>query len=370
MPGSFSGRFFLPIVRSLPTRPPIVSVPVSIPRSPLDLDAEWLSDVLSRHGGHGSVQVKEFSVSSCTKWNVADTAFVKAEFADPTIELPTELFLKIRQDPDPLSNLFPGEQVFYAAAPVSGLPLAACLASLVNPSSGATCVLLEDLSATHVATPWPMPPTLSRCHLAVRSLATLHAHWAQSATADLNSRERVLGQHVCELLPGFLEKLGDRLSADRAALLVQVCERIPALKADRYKSGRPVTRIHGDAHFWNVLYPRDGENGSAILIDWEDWRVDFPGLDLSLMIAMHWYPQRRALHEVNLLKSYLQAYNAGASSLVSWEELWHDYRLGHMCNVVVPIFLHSTDNTHASWWSHLERWFLAFEDLDCRKLLG
>lgn len=342
---------------------------VSIPRSLLDIDADWLSEVLSNHGRHGEVQVKELSLTPSTKWNVADTAFVTAEFVDTPIDLPAGFFLKIRQDPDPLADIFPGEQVFYASAGATGLPLAACFVSLVDPASGATCILLEDLSATHVATPWPLPPTLPHCHMAVRSLAALHAHWPQSATYDLNKRERVLDQYVSEMLPAFLAKLGDRLPADRAALLRKVCERVPALKADRYKAGRPITRIHGDAHFWNVLYPRDEKRGDAILIDWEDWRVDFAGMDLALMIAMHWYPHRRALHEVDLLKSYLEAYNARAAIAMSWEDFWHDYRLGHVCNAVVPVFQHSADTKHASWWSHLERWFLAYEDLNCRELL-
>ncbi|WP_299483897.1 phosphotransferase [uncultured Roseibium sp.] len=342
---------------------------VSIPRAPIDIDADWLSEVLSDHGRHGPVQVKELTVTPSTRWNVADTAFLEAEFVDPPADLPARFFLKIRQDPDPLADIFPGEQVFYATANKTGLPLADCFVSLVDPSSGATCILLEDLSTTHVATPWPMPPTLPHCHMAVRSLAALHAHWAQSATDDLNKRERVLGLHVSEMLPAFLAKLGDRLPEDRAVLLERVCERIPALKADRYKGGGTVTRIHGDAHFWNVLYPRDENRDDAILIDWEDWRVDFAGMDLALMIAMHWYPHRRAFHEVNLLKSYLQTYNASASTRISWEDFWHDYRLGHVCNAVVPVFQHSADNTHASWWSHLERWFLAFEDLNCRELL-
>jgi len=37
--------------------------------------------------------------------------------------------------------------------------------------------------------------------------------------------------------------------------------------------------------------------------------------------------------------------------------------------VIVPIFQYQAGNAHASWWSHLERWFLAFEDLDCRELI-
>lgn len=170
------------------------------------------------------------------------------------------------------------------------------------------------------------------------------------------------------MLPGFLDDMGDRISKDRAALLVQVCSRLTDLKAARYQSGRPVTRIHGDAHFWNALYPKDAD-GAALLIDWEDWRVDFAGLDLALMMALHWYPHRRAEHETNLLKDYLRAYNACDVEEMSWEALLHDYRLGHVCNAAVPIFQHAAGSEHASWWSHLERWFLAFEDLQCQELL-
>ncbi len=344
-------------------------VSIAVPLSPFDIDVKWLSDVLSSHGHYGQVTVETLSVTSCTKWNVADTAFVEAVFDNPPPDLPSRFFLKIRQEPDPLSSIFPGEQTFYEDAPSSGLPLAACLASLVDPFSGATCIVLEDLSTTHVATPWPLPPTLARCHAAVQSLAVIHAHWAQDATDALNKREDVLDQYVSEMLPAFLDALGDRLSEDRAALLVKVCDLIPSLKATRYESGAPVTRIHGDAHFWNVLYPRDEAGGKAILIDWEDWRVDFAGLDLALMIAMHWYPQRRALHEADLLKSYLRAYNACASEAISWDAFWHDYRLGHICNAIIPVFQHAAGSKHASWWSHLERWFLAFEDLNCRDFL-
>ncbi|WP_371223922.1 aminoglycoside phosphotransferase family protein [Roseovarius sp. 2305UL8-3] len=313
--------------------------------------------------------MSKVDVTAGPKWNLADTAFVNVSYEDPTTALPTKLFVKIRQEPDPLSAICPGEQKFYETAQDKDLPIAPCLASLSDKDSRASCIILQDLSRTHEASPWPLPPPVARCVLAVRSLAKVHAHWAQAADDELYQRETQLDAFVAEMLPGFLTEMGDRLSGDRAALLARVCKRIPELKATRYESPRPVTRIHGDAHFWNVLYPKDETKDVARLIDWEDWRIDFVGLDLALMIAMHWYPQRRDLHEVSLLKEYLRAYNECDVAEISWEDFWHDYRLGHICNAPIPVFQHSAGKDHASWWSHLERWFLAFEDLNCSELL-
>lgn len=268
----------------------------SVPSSPLKISADWLSHALSEQSLH-PVRVEKVEIQAGTQWNVAETAFVSVSYQSASTSLPTRLFIKIRANPDPLADIFPGEQAFYTSAVGANLPIAPCLASLRDPTTGATCIILEDLSTTHDATPWPLPPNLSRCHQAVRSLAEFHACWVQDNPEGALHRENALNKLFLEMLPHFLEHLGDRLSSDRAELLTQVCLKIPGLKAERYKSGQPITRIHGDAHFWNILYPKDSENSAALLIDFEDWRIDFAGLDLALLIAMHWYPQRRALHE-------------------------------------------------------------------------
>jgi len=343
-----------------------------IPSSPLEISTDWLSMALSGHNPDqtsGQVRVSTVDITVGTKWNEADTAFVNVSYHSGSRRLPPRLFIKLRTHPDPLASIFQGELAFYASAQNTGLPIAPCLASLSDPQTGATCIILEDLSSTHETSPWPLPPTLSRCLMAVRSLAEVHAHWTQRANPEHHHSQSSLNQLAVEMLPNFLAELGDRLSRDRAELLTQVCLKIPSLKTARYEAGRPVTRIHGDAHFWNVLYPKDPEKAQAILIDFEDWRVDFAGLDLALLLAMHWYPQRRAHHEVDMLKEYLRAYNACTASRLSWEELWLDYRLGHICNAVIPLFQHAAGGEHASWWSHLERWFLAFDDLLCKELL-
>ena len=84
---------------------------------------------------------------------------------------------------------------------------------------------------------------------------------------------------------------------------------------------------------------------------------------------MHWYPDRRERHECDLLRHYLAHLNSHLNQPVLWDDLWREYRLGLICNAAILIFQQSAGSPHESWWSHLERWFLAFEDLNCAELM-
>ena len=341
-----------------------------IPPRPSSITTSWLEKVLAAHcPGDRPPKVHAVDVAPAEKWNQAEVAFLRLDYARNPTGLSSRLFVKLRGEPDPLCHIFPGEHRFYQEARGADLPIAPCLAAFVDETTGATCILLEDLRETHIATEWPLPPSLDRCKAALASLAKVHAHWHQNAGPELEAREAMLSDHVAGMLPGFLAMMEDRLPKDRADRLIAACAQTLALKTGVYHSGRTVTRVHGDAHFWNVLYPKTSMAGEAILIDWEDWRVDFAGTDLALMIAMHWYPDRRARHEKDLLRHYLCHLNEHADRAVTWDELWRAYRLGHVCNAAIPIFQQAAGTPHASWWSHLERWFLAFEDLQCDEFL-
>ncbi len=342
----------------------------SVPSEPAKITATWLEGILANSVAKtGKLKVRSFHIEPAVKWNQAETAFVRIQYEQDEPSLPTRFFVKLRSEPDPLSDIFPGEQRFYQDARNADVPIAPCFAAIADNETGATCVLLEDLRTSHIAAQWPLPPSMDQCKAALASLAKVHAFWRQHAGSDLDAREKLLGGHVSEMLPQFIAMLGDRLPEDRAETLVAACEKTPALKSVFYKSKKTVTRVHGDAHFWNVLYPRSSSQSEALLIDWEDWRVDFAGTDLALLIAMHWYPDRRARHERDLLEHYLSHFNRHVEEPVTWNELWSEYRLGLICNAAIPIFQQSVGNAHASWWSHLERWFLAYEDLNCADLL-
>lgn len=314
-------------------------------------------------------EIRSVHVEPAQRWNQAEIAFLNVSYGRGAGGLPTRLFVKLRRDPDPLADVFPGEQRFYQETRNADLPIARCFAALADAASGATCILLEDLRDTHVAEEWPLPPSLTRCEQALAALAKVHARGRRRAAPELEARETQLCRRAACLLPSFMDRLGDRLPKDRAHRLSAVFERILDLKTAYYRSDRPVTRVHGDAHFWNALYPKSPANDEALLIDWEDWRVDSAGVDLALLMAMHWCPDRRRRHEQDLLRQYLSRLNDLSERPTTWDALWLEYRLGHVCNAIVPVFQHAAGAPHASWWSHLERWFLAFEDMRCEELL-
>ena len=81
---------------------------------------------------------------------------------------------------------------------------------------------------------------------------------------------------------------------------------------DRYRTHRDLSVVDGDAHVWNVLYPRDASSADVRLID-------------------------------------------GASIL--WQ-------------LTTPVWQAEHNIPASIWWSHLERILLAVDDLNCRELLG
>ena len=347
---------------------------VRVPRDPKDLTAQLLTDCFRDNGTLPSGCVAALTVKPLEKWNLAQLARLSLGYDSQTpTTAPRRLFAKIAAHDDPLTDIFPGEFAFYTQTPTEGLPLARCHGALIDRETAVTCLLLDDLTLTHEATPWPLPPSLPRCEAAVVALARIHAHWWHDGDnglgADMLSNEIRLATFFQTLLPDFREALGDRLEADRWDIIRTAIDRLPDLKGRRVSEGRAVTRVHGDAHLWNVLYPKDPGRHGCVFIDWEDWRHDIAAADLAYMIALHWYPDRRRRHEEDLLRKYLAALQSEFCTDYGWEDLRADYRLGHLQNIVVPIFQQQADQSHGSWWPHLERWFLAFDDLDCAELL-
>lgn len=52
------------------------------------------------------------------------------------------------------------------------------------------------------------------------------------------------------------------------------------------------------------------------------------------------------------------------------EMLWQDYQLGVIRNLFIPIWQWRRGIHPGVWWSHLERAFLAYQDLGCEAWLA
>ena len=80
------------------------------------------------------------------------------------------------------------------------------------------------------------------------------------------------------LLPGFLERYGDRIAPEHA----EVCERFVAV-ADAWAADRrpPLGLVHGDYRLDNLLFAADG----CTVVDWQTVSWGPAMLDASYFIA-------------------------------------------------------------------------------------
>ena len=222
---------------------------------------------------------------------------------------------------------------------------------------------------------WPLPPTFGQSRSIVRALATAHAEWwddprlgsSVGTWLDADAMNGVMRQFA-EHLGRFTDQLGDRLPAARRDLYRRLMEAAPGL-TQRYHSRRDVTIVHGDAHVWNFLLPKDPAREDVRLFDFDQWRINVGSSDLAYMMAMQWYPDRRSAVERPLLDCYHEALLAGGVRGYDRQALDDDYRRSVLWHVTKPVWQWSAGIPPLIWWNNLERIFMAVDDLGCRELL-
>jgi thiamine kinase-like enzyme len=250
-----------------------------------------------------------------------------------------------------------------------------CFEGEWNAETGHWRLILEDLGESHkIVTTWPLPPTFSECATILGAWARFHAYWWEdprlgSSIGSWDDADAV-GQYLqrlAEKIAEFQERLGDRLSRERADLYASLLDRAPRL-LKRTSSRRAVTIVHGDAHVWNCFLPRDGGSGVR-LFDWDTWRLGVAAEDLAYMMAVHWYPDRRRLMERPLLDAYHAALQAHGVGGYDRRALVDDYRLSALWCITTPVWQASANLPTVIWWNNFERIHIAVEDLGCRDLL-
>ncbi|HYY96472.1 MAG TPA: hypothetical protein VE713_18345, partial [Pyrinomonadaceae bacterium] len=149
-------------------------------RGPDEVTPEWLTDVLQREGRLARGEVAGVRVAESRALIVSSIARLEVSYTAGA-EGPTRLFLKV-STPRLQAHFSRREVDFYntVARASPELPLVRCFDAVFSEHSGASHLLLEDLTETHTQTQAPLPPSARDCELAVESLALLHARWWES----------------------------------------------------------------------------------------------------------------------------------------------------------------------------------------------
>jgi hypothetical protein len=345
-----------------------------------DLTPEFLTERLRVSGTLPTGRVTAIHAGESKKTILSTIASYRVEYsADAPRDAPTRMILKgLGSGLDPvLRRASELEVAFYhQAAPLTpaGL-LPTCYDAEVTESG--VRVLLEDLSDTHmIVTTWPLPPRVEVCERIVDTWATFHGFWWRHPSLGHGvgtfldeAALAAFGVERRQRYARFAEALGDGLPTRARDLYDRLLDTLDRVVTPAFVYEN-CTLVHGDAHVWNLLYPRDGVASSIRLIDWASWRLGRGVNDIAYMVAVHWYPERRARFEASLLDRYHAGLCAGGVKGYSREQLQRDYQQAVLLSLMIPVWQHSLGIAPVVWWPHLNRLLAAVDDLDCARLLS
>lgn len=235
--------------------------------------------------------------------------------------------------------------------------------------------LMPDLSVTHKE---PPKESTERPHEAVvAELLKYHIRWwndarleewpfMQKAGGPLRMAQAIEEADVRDSCAQFgkqlgamADKLGDDLDPNHLAAMERVIEGYPDVFLKRVTDSPSITMLHGDAHLWNLYYPKDPERDRIILFDWETFKRGLGVYDLAYMLV-HGTSGRRDI-ERPLLDFYYEGLLAGGIKGYSRDDLMYDFRLSVLSCVFCPIVWKRAFSVRGA--------MEAYEDWGCEEML-
>ena len=359
--------------------------------APEQATPEWLTTVLRQDGQFPHGYVTDVRISSTEPTSVWTLFHLQVRYsADAPPSAREHLILKLSKRTGQHGDtrfyaLASGKEVFFytniAATPaMANVPIIRCFHSAHSSEEQGSHVLVEDLSHTHWQPPLALPPHEPLCEQTVRCLASLHAAWWQDGRLgdsgdiakrrawELREAHKNSQRSLMDMVAAFIDYLGDRLSPKRRRVYERLLTLEPAL---RERQGcRPQTLLHGDAHWWNFLYPLDPEADTTRILDWGSWRIGVGTNDLAYMLALHFFPQQRRRLEERLVRAYHRELLRCGVTAYDWSACWEDYRLSVVGSLSFPAQFWALNVPASEWWAQLECGMSAFEDLRCTELLA
>jgi Phosphotransferase enzyme family len=356
------------------------------------VDEEWLVAVLDQAGVLGGREVRRIEFVDTGAFN-SQTVRVRVtctDSADPlayVLKRPTSAEWSVRAAAE--------EARFYRTVAALAdhppvVPQCVAVGDDVSPY-----VLVADLTESH-------RPPLTRGEI-IGSAGVLPSEPDQVAVVDALARLQAFWwehpvQHAGALEFGYWSDDGEgfaHYAARRRASWQQVLERnrewLPASVVDLYEqvfdrlpshwsrsleprvaNRRQLTLLHGDAYFSNFLCPRpEAVDHIACLIDWQSPCLDIGAVDLVNLVATFWTRSQRedGGRERRLLGEFHRRLVEHGVTGYSFESFLHDYRLGLVYWLLVPVQDARDGSRRDYWWPKMRCLIDAFEDWECADLL-
>jgi hypothetical protein len=346
----------------------------SIVRTLDDLNGAWLAHALQ------SGPITAFAHERIGTGQMSESHRISLTYADPEPTGPASVVMKLAAS-DATSRstgvglgIYAREIRFYEElAPRIGGPLAGCHLARFDESDGWFTLLLEDVA------PAQQGDQIAGCsaeqaRLAIRELARLHAPVLGDpalASTDWLNQSPVVGQAlVSQLLPGFLDRYGDRVAPEHRALCKRFVASLDGWLAERRP---PVGLVHGDFRLDNMLFGAAGSPRPLTVVDWQTVAWGGAMTDAAYFIGSGLTIEDRRAHEQALFDEYFGALLAhgvdGIDSAVCWAEYRRLTFAGVLMAIVASMLVERTDRGDQMFMAMLARHCQQALDLAAEELL-
>lgn len=334
------------------------------------IDLSWLNDLLCANGVITGNRVKSVEVLLLKRLQVSTVYRLSIEYTDvaDSETRPSSLFLKLTgpdHGSDAQRDIGRSEADFYqnVAPRLGSPPLIKCLDAVYSPAGGTSHVLLEDLSPTHKQPLDPRPPSFVMSSRAVSTLATVHARFWNNpllgngvGTVFDNAWLRQFLHDLEKNVTHFLGFASDELSTVQRKTYERMLAVAPQIWG-RLTNPNGLTVTHGDAHWWNFLYPKDPEKESVRIFDWQLWHIDLGARDLAFLLNFGGFAEPRPKLENHLKNVYFETLCANGVSGYSHSDFEEDYRQSVIRNLNLPVIFWTQGKSQNTWQSALRRVF-------------
>ncbi len=323
------------------------------PRSVREITTEWLRQVLHDAGVLAGNDLASAEVSSTAAGFGAVGSYgrVHLAYARPTPDAPRTLFAKLSSDKAGVRahahsrGLYASEVGFYRHfAPLPGLRTPRCYFAAIEPESGESLLLLEDIAGGRGGDVLAGCST-AEAELLLREIASLHARWWNSPRLSewkwlpgYDSETNPVTDDYSRPWPLFRQRYGRLLPPPAAETAQQALARVPAIC--RLLACRPQTFTHGDLSLDNARF--DLPDAPAVLFDWQMSMRAPAARDVSWFLARSLPVVQRRAEGEHLVRVYHAALVEAGVSGYPLEQLWHDIKLAAL--LALPIIISAAVN--------------------------
>ena len=321
---------------------------MDFPAHPDNLTADWLTDTLRATG-----VLRQASVTSLTiqdlgteKGMTAQRARLRLAYDTVDPDGPRSLIAKCSAaDPQARAMIhamgFYEREVCFYEQLAARIPLRTprCYFSLIDPASGASLLLLEDLAHARNGS-WVAGCSAAEADSAIRMLAAFHAAWW--AHPDLGAMHWLA-------LRGFsaLEKVEEmwqatwgpcvnRLGAAGPSNIRQIgdwLERHAGRLSALLYAEPPCTIIHNDFQADNLFFGSAEDGHPLIVIDWQLVTRGRGVWDVAYFLGGNLDPDDRRQHELRLLHTYHRLLLEHGVQGYTFDQCLDEYRLAMLVAV-------------------------------------